>query len=54
LKALGIPKDYVLPYETASKADNFMRVAHGDAQQIGRAHGLLAVSGLATFDHRGA
>ncbi len=51
LMALGIPKDSVLRYETALKADKFMLVVHGDAQEIRRAYELLKTSGLASFDH---
>jgi hypothetical protein len=41
----------VLRYETALKAEKFMLVVHGDAQEINRAHELLKTSGLASFDH---
>jgi len=51
LMAVGIPKDSVLRYETALKADKFMLVVHGDAQEIKRAHELLKTSGLTSFDH---
>ena len=51
LMAVGIPKNSVLRYETALKADKFMLVVHGDAQEIKRAHELLKTSGLASFDH---
>lgn len=51
LMAVGIPKDSVLRYETALKADKFMLVVHGDAQQIEQAHELLKTSGLSSFDH---
>jgi len=51
LMAVGIPKNSVLRYETALKADNFMLVVHGDAQEIERARGLLKASGLSSFDH---
>ena len=54
LMAVGIPKDSVLRYETALKADKFMLIVHGDAQQIKRAHELLETSGLASFDHHHA
>jgi uncharacterized membrane protein len=50
LMALGIPKDSVLRYETALKANKFMLVVHGGAQEIKRAHELLKTSGLASFD----
>lgn len=54
LMAVGIPKDSVLRYETALKANKFMLVVHGDAQEIKRAHELLKSSGLASFDHHPA
>ena len=54
LMAVGIPKDSVLRYETALKADKFMLVVHGDAQEIKRAHGLLKTSGLSSFEHHHA
>jgi uncharacterized membrane protein len=54
LMAVGIPRDSVLRYETALKADKFMLVVHGDAQQIERAHELLKTSGLASFDYHPA
>jgi uncharacterized membrane protein len=54
LMALGIPKDSVLRYETALKANKFMLVVHGDVQEIKRAHELLKTSGLALFDHHHA
>jgi uncharacterized membrane protein len=51
LMAIGIPRDSVLRYETALKSDKFLLIVHGDAQEIQRAHELLATSGLASFDH---
>ncbi len=51
LMAVGIPRDSVLRYETALKADKFMLVVHGDSQEIRRAHELLKTSGLSSFDH---
>jgi hypothetical protein len=51
LMSVGIPRDSVLRYETALKADKFMLVVHGDAQEIRRAHELLRTSGLSSFDH---
>ena len=51
LLTIGIPKDSVLRYETALKADKFMLVVHGDGQEIKRAHELLKTSGLSSFDH---
>ncbi len=54
LMAIGIPRDSVLRYETALKSDKFLLIVHGDAQEIKRAHELLATSGLASFDHHAA
>ncbi len=54
LMAVGIPKDSVLRYETALKADKFMLVVHGDAQEIAHARDLLKSSGLTSFDHHRA
>ncbi len=51
LMAVGIPRDSVLRYETALKADKFMLIVHGDAQEIKHAHELLATSGFSSFDH---
>jgi len=39
--AIGIPKDSVLRYETALKADKFLLVVHGDSQKLKRAHEIL-------------
>lgn len=50
LTALGIPKDSVLRYETALKADKFMLAVHGDAQDISRAEALLNTSRFTSFD----
>ncbi|HEY0335730.1 MAG TPA: DUF1269 domain-containing protein, partial [Burkholderiales bacterium] len=54
LTAIGIPKDSVLRYETALKADKFLVVVHGDAQEIRRAHEVLAGIGSGSFDHHSA
>ncbi len=51
LMAVGIPRNSVLRYETALKADKFMLVVHGGAQEIKRAHELLKASGLTSFEH---
>lgn len=54
LMSIGIPKDSVLRYETALKANKFMLVVHGDWQEIKRAQELLQVSGLSSFEHHSA
>ena len=51
LIGIGIPKDSVLRYETAIKADKFMLIVHGGTEEIKRAHELLMASGLVSFDH---
>jgi len=51
LMAIGIPKDSVLRYETALKANKFLLLVHGNGREIMRAHELLMSSGLASFDH---
>ena len=42
LYSLGIPKDSVLAYETALKADDFLVLARGSAQEVARAKSKLA------------
>ena len=41
LYGLGIPEDSVIEYETAVKADGFIVMAHGAADEIGRAKLIL-------------
>ncbi|HLY56299.1 MAG TPA: general stress protein [Stellaceae bacterium] len=41
LYSIGIPKDSVLHYETAVKADGFLVMARGTAQEIARAQAIL-------------
>jgi hypothetical protein len=45
LSALGIPKDSVVRYETALKADKFLVIVHGSADDVRRAKELLAAAG---------
>src|SRR5580692_6063487 len=44
LTAIGIPKNSVLRYETALKANKFVLMVHGDSKEIGRARDLLESS----------
>ena len=44
LTSIGIPKDSVLQYETAIKADGFLVMAHGSADEMSRARAVLATS----------
>jgi hypothetical protein len=44
LYSIGIPKDSVLKYEAALKADKFLLVAHGTAQEVARAKEILSAT----------
>jgi len=48
--AVGIPKDSVLRYQRALKANKVLLVANGDAREVKRAHEVLDGTGLAAFD----
>jgi len=53
LMSIGIPKDSVLRYETALKANKFVLMLHGDSQEIARARDVLKSPGLSSFEqHR--
>jgi len=41
LYSLGVPKDSVIHYETALKADSFLVFAHGDSTRVARARAIL-------------
>jgi hypothetical protein len=41
LYGLGIPKDSVIQYEQALKADGFLIVAHGPVEEMARAKTIL-------------
>lgn len=41
LYSIGVPKDSVIQYETALKADSFLVTAHGSASEIARAKTIL-------------
>ena len=51
LVSLGIPKDSILKYETALKTDKFVVVAHGSADEISRAKGILSDTNAETLEH---
>jgi hypothetical protein len=44
LYSIGIPKDSVLKYETAVKADKFLLVAHGTASETAKAKDILSTT----------
>lgn len=51
---LGIPKDSVIKYEQALKADHFIVAVHGSAALVDKARSLLQRSGASeTFVHAG-
>ena len=41
LYSLGVPKDSVIKYETAIEADGFLVMAHGSAEEMGRAKTIV-------------
>ena len=41
LVGIGIPKDSVLQYETALKADKFILIVHGSVPEVEKAKGIL-------------
>lgn len=47
---LGIPKDSVIQYETALKADSFLVMAHGSAAEITRAKEILGTVNPSRLD----
>ena len=50
LYSIGIPRDSSLQYETALKADKFLVVAHGTAEEAAKAKSILATAGAAQID----
>jgi hypothetical protein len=44
LYSIGIPRNSILEYETSLKAGKFLLVVHGTAQEVSRAHMILAAS----------
>jgi hypothetical protein len=47
LYSIGIPKDSVMQYETALKSDKFLLIAHGTADEVAKAKGILETAGAA-------
>jgi hypothetical protein len=55
LYGIGVPKDSVIQYETAVKADSFLVMAHGAASEVERAKAILSTVKPARLDvHTGA
>jgi hypothetical protein len=51
--SLGIPKDSVIQYEAAVKADGFVVMVRGDAAEIARANAILGTNNPTTLDVHG-
>jgi hypothetical protein len=55
LYSLGVPKDSVIRYEAAVKADGFLVMAHGPAAEMARAKTILGTVNPSSLDlHAGA
>lgn len=50
LYGVGIPKDSVVQYETAIKADGYLVLAHGSASDIARAKAILTSVGASSVE----
>lgn len=54
LYGIGIPKDSVLKYETAIKADAFLVMAHGSAEEMARAKAILGTTNPSSLEAHAA
>ena len=50
LYSIGVPKDSVLQYEAALKADSFLVMAHGTAEEMARAKVILGTANPSRLD----
>jgi hypothetical protein len=50
LYSIGIPKDSVIQYEAAVKADDFLVMAHGTAAEMARAKAILSTANPSRVD----
>lgn len=50
LYSIGIPKDSVVRYEAALRADKFLVVVNGASDEVARASELLETSNAASID----
>ncbi len=53
LYSIGIPKDSVIDYEAAVKADNFLVMAHGAPADMARAKAILGTANASRVDMHG-
>jgi uncharacterized membrane protein len=51
LFGIGIPKDSIVRYETAIKADKFLLVAHGSEYEIAKARDILGATDPMELNH---
>src|SRR5665213_272217 len=50
LYSIGVPNDSVIQYETAVKADSFLVMAHGTADEMARAKAVLSTTNPSRLD----
>jgi hypothetical protein len=50
LAGIGIPRDSIVKYETQLKADKFILTCHGTAEEMEKAHGILATTQAAELN----
>jgi hypothetical protein len=50
LASIGIPQDSVIKYEAAIKADGFLVMAHGSADEVARAKAIMATTSTPNVD----
>lgn len=50
LYSMGIPKDSILKYELALKANSFLLVAHGTAEEVAKAKDILQTTRPSQLD----
>ena len=50
LYSIGVPKDSVISYEVAVKADGFLVMAHGTAAEMARAKAILGTANPSRLD----
>jgi uncharacterized membrane protein len=50
ISSIGVPEDSVVRYETDVKADSFLVMAHGTAEEIEKARGVLSQSDPSRLD----
>jgi nitrite reductase/ring-hydroxylating ferredoxin subunit len=54
LYSCGVPKNAIVTYESALKADKFLLVVHGSPEEVLRARDVLGTLGAASVDTHGA